>query len=223
MTRIQKLHIVLTSLNLAFAIAIALISCLTRKPLAFVHGNAISPDSFHKILIMLNSHFGRALWDPLGAEIALIGLAFLLFVVLFFVMRVAARTQADYLLTSVAGIAAICAVPVAWFPYDWKLGTYSAIDPRSWYVLVLELSVIGGALYLTRRRPAPWWFAILAIHYSACAWFLFQRAWPSMGTTLNTWWPPLASLVSPCAGFVWAQYVRHESLRSTVARRPLSR
>ncbi len=218
MTRIQKLHVVLTSLNLAFAIAIALISCLTRKPLVFVHGNATSPDLFHKILIMLNSHFGRVAWDPLGAEIALIGLAFLFFGVLFSLLSIAAKNRADFLFTSVAGIAAICAVPVAWFPYDWRLGTYFAIDPRAWYVLVLELSAIGGALYLGRRRPVPWWFVILAIHYGVCAWFLFQRAWPSPGATLNSWLPSVASLVAPCAGFVWVLHLRHESFRTTTAR-----
>ena len=209
MTLLRRLHVVLTCLNLAFAIAIATVSCLTRKSVAFVHGNAASPDSFREILIMLNRHFGRVSWDPLGAEIVLIGLGCLLFVVLFSLLSLAAKKQADFLLIAVAGLAAICAVSVAWFPYDWRLGTYYAIDPRAWYLLIFEVTAIGGALYLTRRRPVPSWLVILAGHYSACAWFLFQRAWPPPGATLNWWLPPVSFLVAPCAGFVWALYVSH--------------
>jgi len=209
--RIRRVHQILFCLNLGFAVAFVVTVLLMTSRLTFVHGRAESPDLFRQVLIAINMRLGRVPWDPLGAKIGLITLALLFFVILFLLSNLILRTRAAAVtLNAVAGIAAICAVPIAWFPYESRLGTYSSMDRRAWYGVALELAVIGGALYMSWKRANPLWFGILVVHYAVWGWFLSQGAWSSNGAPLLDWgWAFTLSLIAPCAGFVWVSYVTH--------------
>lgn len=208
--RIRRVHQILFCMNLGVALAFVLTVVLMRSRVTFVHGRAESPDLFRQILIAINIHFGRVPWDPLGAKVALISLTLLIFVILFVLLNLGLKNRADVTHNAVAGVAAICAVPLSLFPYEPRLGTYSFMDQRAWYAVILELAVVGGALYLTRQRTNPLWFGILGIHYAVWGWFLSQRVWLSYGAPLLDWKCAFAlSLIAPCAGFAWVFYVTH--------------
>jgi hypothetical protein len=164
---------------------------------------------FRQILITINTHLGRVPWDPLGAKVALISLTLLIFVILLLLLNLLLTNRAaDVTLNAAGGVAAICAVPISLFPYEPSLSTYSFMDQRAWYAVILELAIIGGALYLTRKRANPLWFGILGVHYAVWGWFLSQRAWLSSGDLLLDWRSAFAlSLLASCAGFVWIFYV----------------
>jgi hypothetical protein len=175
-----------------------------------------SHDSFRQVLLRINFFFyHEPVFAPLATDVILTGLTLIFFLLLLLLLRVFARAGAiDVVLNLVAGIAALAAVPMSWL---FREPTYTGI-----WVLALYFAVIGGALYLSRRRPNPAWFVVLLVHYSVSGYAILQTSapgffdWPRYLLDLPSMWPYLLSLVSPCAGLVWALYVMRTPMQPMV-------
>lgn len=207
--RFGVLHQVLFCLNLGFAVALFITLLLVEKRVPFVHGNAQSPDMFHRIWFDINIVLHRPPLHPLGGDFVLMGFTLVFSVLFLFCMYLLPRVAVDkFILSQAAGVTALVAVPLSWF--------FQAHGSGIW-MIVLELFVIGGALYLSRARPNPLWFIVLLIHYCLWSWFVYVEQvmvlgigpfrWPrDYGLNLAAVWPLIFSLVAPCAGFVWVLY-----------------
>ncbi|MGC1107058.1 MAG: hypothetical protein WA876_11005 [Candidatus Acidiferrales bacterium] len=209
-------HEILFCLNSGFAIALALILFLASRSAAS-HGKSPSGRLFLEVIIKIEIFAHLHAWEnSLAFDVMLTGFTILFFLVLLLVLRFIAGTRARHaILNSIAGMAALAAVPVVWFSYQPGAGAYLPADLRVWYAVALEFAVIGGALYLTRKIPKLAWFIVLVVHYSVWFWALRDGAWsfyfwrprPDFIFNLDVGWPIILSIVSPCAGFVWALYV----------------
>lgn len=213
--RLRYLHGTLFCLNLAFAFAVPATDSLVLMAgqhieLAGHGGGEGSLNLLDRILLAINQsfyHWPALTLGSLTADTLLTSLTLVLFGLLLLTLRLIAKTGAiGIVLNQVAGIAALAAVPLSWL-----LPTSSGM---SWMV-ALYFAVIGGALYLSRKRPNPAWFIILIIHYGFIGWVLYGSR--SMGGPSFMWhivwmWPALLSLVSPCAALVWVLYFMRQRM-----------
>jgi hypothetical protein len=210
-------HQILFCLNLGFAIALALILFLVNRA-ASSHGKALVSRFFLEAIVRIEIFAHLHVWqDSLAVDVMLTGFTVLFFLVLLLLLRFIARTRArNIILNPIAGVAALAAVPVAWFSHDPGAGAYLPADPRAWFAVALEFAAIGGSLYLTRKIPRPAWFIVLVVHYGAWFWALRHGAWDQYfwnGSALHLvrGWPIILSVLSPCAAFVWALYASNSS------------
>jgi hypothetical protein len=211
---LRYLHETLFCANLAFAFALASILILTRNSILQI-GKGNSADGFRQVLTRINLVFHLNSLDPLGTDVLLVGLTALFFALLLILVRLVVKTHAaDFILDSVAGVAAIAAVPVAWFSYEARTGAYFAGDLRLWYVPVLELAILASAIYLTRKQPILTRLLLLVGHYGVWAWILWHGPWdpffwPQSTMPLASGLPIYLSALGPCSGLVWAIYANY--------------
>jgi hypothetical protein len=216
---LRRLHQVLFCLNLSSAFAVpatdSLVLIAVRHIELAAHGGGEGSLSLlDRILLAINQslyHWPARTLGSLTADILLTNLMLVFFGLLLLTLRLIAKTGAiDIVLNQMAGIAALAAVPVVWLLYSPTRGVYLLENP-SWYAVVLEFAIIGGALYLARKKPNPAWFVVLVVHYSAWGSVLLPRAWGPLawersGSPLGYYWAIIAYVVSICAGFIWAFY-----------------
>jgi hypothetical protein len=209
-------HEILTSLNLAFALALAMTLAIERRSELHIARTG-AHDIFRELLLRINLFFyHQAALAPLAIDTVLAALTFTLFLLSLLALRLLARAgPMQAVLGPVAGIAALAAVPVTWvFHRPGYVGMWT---------LPLYFAVIGGALYLTRRRASPSWCVVVTVHYAVFAWVLSHwptpdsGIWPDRPLNLLSMWPMLFSLISPCAGFVWVLYFLSKSKQPPVA------
>jgi len=203
--RLRFVREILFSLNLGYALALVTTFLLVRR--SWAHGATGSRDLFERVLLRVNLWFYHsAVLGPFGTDAVLTSFMLIFFLLLLLVLRLVARAGAtSIVLNHVAGIAALAAVPLSWV---FNKPTYTGV-----WVLALYFAVVGGALFLTRRRAKPAWFVVLIAHYSVCGYAVLRSSapggfeWPRYHLDLPSMWPYLLSPVSPCAGFAWALYV----------------
>jgi hypothetical protein len=204
----------LFSLNLGYGLALLTTFLLVRR--STLHLGMGYRDLFDRVLLRLDFRFYHSpVFGPFGIDVVLTGLTTIFFLPLWVASRHFTRGGADgVVLRLVSGVAALAAVPTSW--------AFSSPTHALMWMLALYYAVIGGALFLTRRRPNPAWFAVLAVHYSVCGYVILQAdapggfEWPRHQMDLQSMWPYLASLVSPLAGFVWAFFVTRRPKEPTL-------
>jgi hypothetical protein len=156
-TFFRYFHQTLFCLNAGFAVALALILFSQSRYVAS-HGESLSGRFFPKAIIEIEILAHLHAWqDSLAFDALLSGFTLLFFSVLFLLLHLTRYSRARHIvLNPIAGATALCAVPFAWFSYQAGAGAYLPADPRIWFTVALEVAVVGGALYLTRkiRRPA---------------------------------------------------------------------
>jgi hypothetical protein len=211
----------LFSLNVGFAIAFALFAYNSGGNLA-IHASKPVRNFLQAFFQILNhvapliSHLPRSvlLRNSLVWEIAfvaaVVGLALLSLVVL----RIVERTPCRRLvLEVVAGITAVLAVPACWLyivQATWSIYDTGTVWGNYGYMFVLEIAVVGVALYFARGRAPLWGILAFLLHYIFWVFVIGRRSGPS------TFGSILISVVFPCSGIAWLAYVRQVGRRAAM-------
>jgi hypothetical protein len=153
----------------------------------------------------INAYLHLDAHSDVGAYAGSFSLALGIAVGIYLLLSVFARTVlATEILRSVAGIAALCALPGCWF-YVLPVIRHPSIGMGKRFWLLAEL---GGAvscvfLYLHRKWPIPSWgvVGLLVLHYS-----FWARMFFGLGVFLDPRYLvfPLAGL---CSALAWGSYV----------------
>lgn len=194
---------VIFCLNLAFGLAMGTTRILERKSELTLMATGVH-DRFRQVLLKLGVFFyGGPVLAPLAIDVVLTALTIAFFVLLALTLKAIPRSDAAAPAWNlVAGLSALAAVPLSWLFFE---PTFTGA-----VVLALYCSLVGGALFLTRHRASPTWFVVLILHYGLCGYAILgastpgQFGWPRYSLDLPSMWPYLLSVVSPCAGVVWA-------------------
>jgi hypothetical protein len=211
--RVPRLHPWLFSLNIGFAIMYALFAYEGSSHLADAPKSVRDLlEAFASILARIASLVvsGRTRSEYLRSVLIreavfvglVLGVALLLYLLVHFFVRAAARR---IVFAAIAGIAALIAVPGCWLYI--VHATWSIYDPGTFwgtygYISVLEIAVAGGVLYLVRGGAVGWGILAFALHYIFWVLVIGERSAAPVLVSI-----PL-SLVFPCSGLAWFFYAR---------------
>jgi hypothetical protein len=197
---VRRIHEILFSLNIAFAITLAVRAYLGR----FGRGQNVIADFVIRTIGWVNAVFGLTAPNHFGVEftflvwIAGIALSFFLFV------RFVVPAKAMHaILNTTAGVTSLAAVPTCLLYANETLlpGHVASYRPH------LAIEVAGAAscvlLYSMGKWLLPSWCSavLISLHFVAWAWIIWQLFSPA----------PLAiflSAVPPAAGVAWLLYDR---------------
>jgi len=195
---VQRLHEVLFSLNIGFAIAFSLLAFIDKPIGPTYSGFVFSPAT--RLLLRSTIKLNQLLrLDPLrrtGREIIFITLILLIAILAFLLLRLISRTVLlTTLLYPLGGLAALALVPALWlyalldnyrFPSDDTLWSFQ------WSALAIEVPLVCAVFILgAKRRISIWHVALVLIlipvlHYVwwlgieiplICAFFFLSRKW----------------------------------------------
>jgi hypothetical protein len=207
-TRVEWAHEVLLSLNIGFALILAIVAFTysggghgSSASYFLMPGERLFSYSASQVNQMLG--FGRG--DNVGREITSLAFVAIVATTVLLVFRLIRDTRAsETALGPVGGGIVVALLPVlllyvrqaTWPPAD----TYTFWRSAEFSVAVIKLGLVFAFLFLTRHKNISiWWSAfVLAVYY--CSWILLPWSVP-------LWSLRLLFLVFPLSGFAWLLYI----------------